>query len=90
MVTAEDARGWTALHYACRTIAQSERSDSAADLSLVKERAEEVRARDKGVGNIDRANDCSTERKAVPLVEHKLWLEGVTCYRTPQSALTTI
>lgn len=43
MVTAEDARGWTALHYACRTIAQSERSDSAADLSLDKERAEEVR-----------------------------------------------
>lgn len=55
MVTAEDARGWTALHYACRTIAQSERSDSAEDLSLVKERAEEVRARDEGVGNIDRA-----------------------------------
>lgn len=45
MVTAEDARGWTALHYACRTIARSERSDSIADQCLVKEKAEEVRAR---------------------------------------------
>lgn len=44
MVTAEDARGWTALHYACRTIAQQERSDSAAEQSLVREKAEEVRA----------------------------------------------
>lgn len=43
MVTAEDARGWTALHYACRTIAQAKRSDSTTDQSLVKEKAEEVR-----------------------------------------------
>lgn len=44
MVAAEDARGCTALHYACRSLARSERSASASveDLNLIKEGAEEV------------------------------------------------
>eukprot|EP00752_Nemacystus_decipiens_P010771 g9583.t2 len=45
MVTAEDARGWTALHYACRTLAQVESSASITakkDLDIIREGAEEV------------------------------------------------
>lgn len=43
MVAAEDARGCTALHYACRTLAKSEHSASAVDRNLIKEGAEEAR-----------------------------------------------
>lgn len=44
MVAAEDARGCTALHYACRNLARSERSTSASveEVNLIKEGAEEV------------------------------------------------
>ncbi len=45
MVTAEDARGWTALHHACRTLAKSERSASSTakeDLRLIREQGEEA------------------------------------------------
>lgn len=47
MVTAEDARGWTALHYACRTLAQVESSASSTakkDLDIIREGAEEASA----------------------------------------------
>lgn len=47
MVTAEDARGWTALHYACRTLAQVESSASNTakkDLDIIREGAEEASA----------------------------------------------
>lgn len=47
MVAAEDSRGCTALHYACRTLAKSETSVSPEDLNLIKEGAEEASARDK-------------------------------------------
>ncbi|CAM9303796.1 unnamed protein product, partial [Ectocarpus sp. 12 AP-2014] len=45
MVTAEDARGWTPLHYACRALAMSESSTSCtaqAGLNLMREEAEDV------------------------------------------------
>lgn len=42
MVAAEDAKGCTALHYACRALANSEKSASAEDINIMKEGAEEV------------------------------------------------
>lgn len=44
-MTAEDARGWTPLHYACRALAMSESSTSCtaqAGLNLMREGAEDV------------------------------------------------
>ena len=43
MVDAEDARGCTALHYACRKLTKSEDFTSAEDIDLIKEGAEEAR-----------------------------------------------
>lgn len=60
MVAAEDARGCTALHYACRTLDRSERSASVADLNLIKEGAEEVRA--EGKTNLE-SNNLHSKRK---------------------------
>lgn len=45
MVTAEDARGETPLHYACRALARSEISASNTtkkDLDIIREGAEEA------------------------------------------------
>ncbi|CAM9652718.1 unnamed protein product [Ascophyllum nodosum] len=42
MVDAEDARGCTALHYACRKLTKSEDFTSAEDIDLIKEGAEEM------------------------------------------------
>ncbi|CAM9253102.1 unnamed protein product, partial [Discosporangium mesarthrocarpum] len=42
MVNAEDSRGCTALHYACRRLANTENAQTREDLDLIKEGEEEV------------------------------------------------
>ncbi|CAM9167310.1 unnamed protein product [Choristocarpus tenellus] len=42
MVTAEDSRGWTALHYACRSHSNTGVTARDVDLDLIKEEEEEV------------------------------------------------
>lgn len=66
---AEDARGCTALHYACRTLARSKKSASASveDLNLIKEGAEEVTARTMCIGLV------SVERLRINTLKMFIW-----------------
>lgn len=74
MVAAEDSRGCTALHYACRTLAKSESSASREELNLIKEGAEEASAHD---------GEC------IPAVSLAFCLSSTSSVREKQAENTT-